>query len=253
MKAVIVDIQGKYAAALAENGEVKKIPDDHYEIGQEVALTEIIPIKQTPRPAAKVIRRVLIAAAVLVTLTAVGFGTAYAVPVGTVSVDAEPSIEYTINCFDYVIGVKALNEDGETVLNEINVGELKHHKIDVAVSATVNQIEKDGYLKADGSEIKINAETGSDDRDERLQNDLNTTVNQPQREETPDVKEEAPAPQSSTADDRQDRPQEDEPRYNSSQNQGGMYSKESQQDDNHGQQQEPANGGMIQQNRISPG
>ncbi len=60
MKAVIVDIQGKNAAALAENGEVKKIPNSNYAIGDEVSLTEIIPIKHTPRPAAKIIRRVVV-------------------------------------------------------------------------------------------------------------------------------------------------------------------------------------------------
>ena len=177
MKAVIVDIQGKNVAALAENGEVKKIPNDNYAIGDEVSLTEIIPIKHTPRPAAKIIRRVVVVAAALITLTALGFGTAYAVPSGTVSLDADPSIEYTINCFDYVIDVKALNENGETVLNEIDKSNLKHRKIDDAVAETIGKIEKDGYLDENKPVVSINANTGSDNRNEQIKQDLENKVN----------------------------------------------------------------------------
>ena len=36
MKAVIVDLQGKYAAALDETGSVVRIPDAAYRIGQEI-------------------------------------------------------------------------------------------------------------------------------------------------------------------------------------------------------------------------
>ena len=38
MKAVIVDLQGKYAAALDETGSVVRIPDAAYRIGQEIEL-----------------------------------------------------------------------------------------------------------------------------------------------------------------------------------------------------------------------
>lgn len=173
MKAVIVDIQGKNAAALAENGEVKKIPNDNYAIGNEVSLTEIIPIKHTPRPAAKIIRRVVVVAAALITLTALGFGTAYAVPSGTVSLDADPSIEYTINCFDYVLDVKALNDKGEEILSKLDDGQLKHHNVNDAVEATVTQIKKDGYLDTENAGVDINANTNDDNRSQYIQDNLN--------------------------------------------------------------------------------
>ena len=38
MKAVIVDLQGKYAAALDETGSVVRIPNAAYRIGQEIEL-----------------------------------------------------------------------------------------------------------------------------------------------------------------------------------------------------------------------
>ena len=133
MKALIVDIKGKYAAALTANGMVQRIPDNKYTVGDEVNLAEIIPIRRPPKPAARIIRRVAVVAAAIVTLTALGLGTAYAVPCGTVSLDGNPSIEYTINCFDYVLDVKALNEDGKNVLAELGESSLRHHKIDDAV------------------------------------------------------------------------------------------------------------------------
>ena len=45
MKALIVDIKGKYAAALTANGMVQRIPDNKYTVGDEVNLAEIIPIR----------------------------------------------------------------------------------------------------------------------------------------------------------------------------------------------------------------
>ena len=41
MKAVIVDLQGKYAAALDETGSVLRIPNAAYRIGQEIELHEV--------------------------------------------------------------------------------------------------------------------------------------------------------------------------------------------------------------------
>ena len=184
MKALIVDIKGKYAAALTANGMVQRIPDNKYTVGDEVNLAEIIPIRRPPKPAAKIIRRVSIIAAAIITLTALGFGTAYAVPCGTVSLDADPSIEYTINCFDYVLDVKALNEDGKNVLAELEESSLRHHKIDDAVAKTVEQIEKDGYLNRSAAGVGISANTGNDNRNEQIKQDLENKVsgevNQPQ-------------------------------------------------------------------------
>ena len=96
MKVVIVDLKGRYAAALAENGEVKRIVNNHYEIGQEIELYDIKEVRQ-PR----FIRRVVAVAAAVIVLAVGSMATAYAIPYGTVSLESDPSIEYTINCFDY--------------------------------------------------------------------------------------------------------------------------------------------------------
>lgn len=175
MKVVIVDLKGKYAAALTEEGDVRKIVNNRYEIGQEIELYDINELKQ-PRIALRVIRRVAAVAAAIVILAVGGLGTAYAVPCGTVTLESDPSIEYTINCFDYVLDVKSLNDEGEYLLDEMDIGELKHHKIDDAVEATVEQIRKDGYLDNGDKSVSIKASTGDDRHTDRLQQDLEDRV-----------------------------------------------------------------------------
>ena len=176
MKVVIVDLKGRYAAALAENGEIKRIINHHYEIGQKIELYDIKEVKQ-PRFAPRVIRRVVAVAAAVIVLAVGSMATAYAIPYGTVSLESDPSIEYTINCFDYVIGVKALNDDGEAVLNEIDESKLRHHRIEDAIDTTVRQMEKDDYPDAENGSVAINVNTPDNDRSDRMKNDLNNKFN----------------------------------------------------------------------------
>ena len=66
MKAVIVDLQGRYAAALVETGEVRKIANNNYEIGQSIELQEVSQGRKRA-PLSKTIKRVgSIAAAVAI-------------------------------------------------------------------------------------------------------------------------------------------------------------------------------------------
>ena len=223
MKVVIVDLKGKYAAALTEEGEVRRIVNNSYEIGQEIELYDIQEVRQ-PRIVPRVIRRVAAVAAAIIILMIGTIGTAYAIPYGTVSLESDPSIEYTINCFDYVIGVKALNEDGETVLSEIGDGKLKHHKIDDAVKTTVEQIKKDGYLDEEDKGISINASTGNDQHSEHLQQDLDDRVHQdmgiPQQSPNQPAEKNNPENNNAPAEDQQQKQdQEQAPNQDQNQNQ----------------------------------
>ena len=223
MKVVIVDLKGKYAAALTEEGEVRRIMNNSYEIGHEIELYDIQEVRQH-RIVPRVIRRVAAVAAAIIILMIGTIGTAYAIPYGTVSLESDPSIEYTINCFDYVIGVKALNEDGETVLSEIGDGKLKHHKIDDAVKTTVEQIKKDGYLDEEDKGISINASTGNDQHTEHLQQDLDDRVHQdmgiPQQSPNQPAEKNNPENNNAPAEDQQqNQDQEQAPNQDQNQNQ----------------------------------
>ena len=182
MKALIVDLRDGYAAALKENGTIVKIPDLNYFPGQSVELTEpdFEQEKKTlhkTRRFPKLLQKICTVAASAVFLSGIAAATAYALPYGTVSVDGEPSIAYTINCFDYVLGVEALNEEGEAVLSEMNLNDLRNHKVDTAVSRTLEQMEKDGYFRESESEIGIAAETQNDNHSEVLREKLENIKN----------------------------------------------------------------------------
>ncbi len=175
MKAVIVDLQGRYAAALVETGEVRKIANNNYEIGQSIELHEVSQGRKRA-PLSKTIKRVGSIAAAVAILAGLGTVTAYAVPYGTVSVEADPSIEYTINCFDYVLRVNGADEAGEAILSELDVTQLRHRKVDKAITATMEQLEERGLLDTESAGVTITAETRSNGHTERLQQDLDTAI-----------------------------------------------------------------------------
>ncbi|MEG1988229.1 MAG: hypothetical protein RR035_03515, partial [Oscillibacter sp.] len=69
---------------------------------------------------------------------------AYMAPVSYVSMDVNPSIEYTLNRFDRVLSVQAVNEDGARVLQETE--NLKNKPIDEVIRLTLTEIAKEGYF-----------------------------------------------------------------------------------------------------------
>lgn len=171
MNAVIVDIRKKQAAALDESGRVVRIRNANYGIGQRIKLYAVKPVRRL-----SVLKRISsgVAAAVLVAM--IGTGTAYAMPYGTVTLEGDTSIEYTINCFDYVPDVQAANEEGEAVLAEMDIKQLRHHRIDKAVSATVEQMERGGHLDAPEGRMQISADTRSEGHTDKLQRELDTVL-----------------------------------------------------------------------------
>lgn len=69
---------------------------------------------------------------------------AYMAPATYVSMDVNPSIEYTLNQFDRVLSVQAVNEDGAKILLEVK--DVNNQTIDEAIRMTLNEIGKAGYF-----------------------------------------------------------------------------------------------------------
>ena len=83
------------------------------------------------------------ASAVTVVALTVISASAYYSPYSYVSLDVNPSIEYSVNRFDRVISAKAVNDDGEEIMQSLK---LKNMSIDSAIQATVQQIAAEGYI-----------------------------------------------------------------------------------------------------------
>ena len=164
MNAVIVDIKGKYAAALDENGTIIKIPNADYALGQKIQLHELPTRRHVPS-----LKRIGTVAAAAALVLSIGTGTAYALPYGTVSLDADAAIEYTINRFDRVLSVRALNEEGEAILSEIDPQSLRFRPVEQAITVTLDVPE---LSTNESSPIRITASTRDERHSERLQEHL---------------------------------------------------------------------------------
>jgi hypothetical protein len=62
-------------------------------------------------------------------------------------IDVNPSVELTLNRFDRVIGVHAYNEDGQRVLDSVDV---RHRSYEDALSALVGKMAEMGYIEDSG-------------------------------------------------------------------------------------------------------
>ena len=164
MKAVIVEVRGEKAAALLENGQFVRIPDNAYAVGQEITLYPRETAEEKTQNNKHMFRQrfAAIAASAALVLSAGGGGLAYAMPYGTVSIDVNPSIEYTINRFDRVLRVSGVNEEGQAVLEEIGSKLLVNRKIEQALAVTYDQLREDGYLSDESNSVILSSGTGSD-------------------------------------------------------------------------------------------
>lgn len=142
MKGVIVGIEGKSAAALLADGCIIKTANKNYVIGQVITMEKQVGLNFKKRMAW------FGSAAALLVFSAVS-GWAYLSPYSYVSLDVNPSIEYSLNRFDRVLSVKAVNDDGEEILKQISLANLSNKKIDEAIALTVKQISEEGYFAGD--------------------------------------------------------------------------------------------------------
>ena len=121
MKSVVLEIKGKFAAVLSDDGSIKKVKNRNYAVGQEIwSIQKEEDLKMKNLPITKKIALCASCAAIMLFGTGAGVWV-YAAPYSYVSLDVNPSIEYTLNRLDRVIKVKAVNDDGQAILDEVNM------------------------------------------------------------------------------------------------------------------------------------
>ena len=83
-----------------------------------------------------------------------------------ISFDINPSIELMVNRKEKVIRVKALNEDGEKVIGNMN---FKNTDLDIAVNALIGSMLTNGYIDDMQNSILISVENSNKDKSTSLQ------------------------------------------------------------------------------------
>ncbi len=162
MKAVIVGFDKGFAAALTDDGCIKKVRNKNYEIGQ------VIEMKGTLKKA------FVLAACAAALVLAFSFGAyAYFDPYSYVSLDVNPSIELTLNRFDRVLTVKAVNDDGLEIVKDIK---LRNKKIDKAIEIAVDKLTEAGFFDGEDSGVVISASAGNEKRAEILVDKLQKKI-----------------------------------------------------------------------------
>ncbi|MEZ4510092.1 MAG: anti-sigma factor domain-containing protein, partial [Eubacteriales bacterium] len=170
-RAVVVEIRGSSAAVLTGDGSYVRVPDKGYSVGQEILL------KRAARPVIRRARLTALATAAAAFLLLFGGFTSYAAPAGVVSLDVNPSIEYTINCFDIVLDATAVNGDAGLILAAMDERTLRFRPVDEAVEATIAQLRESGYLTLEQeNDVVISASSYSYRHAERITERLSERV-----------------------------------------------------------------------------
>lgn len=91
-----------------------------------------------------------------------------------ISVDINPSIELSLNRFGRVIGQTAYNEDGQNIINTVN---LRHKSYEEALSALLSSDALKPYLNSDAF-LQVTLETEQPEKDEALLESIQSCVDQ---------------------------------------------------------------------------
>lgn len=110
-----MEVRPKHTIAMTRQGtyiRIKTLP--HYKVGNEINIPAASSAKNR-------VRYLAAAAAFVFCVGLFGFIYAYATPYSYVNLDTNPSIEITVNRFDYIIHTRGINTDGDTLLSKHSV------------------------------------------------------------------------------------------------------------------------------------
>lgn len=171
MKAVVLEIKENWAAVLCEDGVVRKIKKGKLSVGDSLDIS--------PESRGKILslgsfRRYLAGSAAALFLLTAGAGGVYSynnvLACSYVSLDINPSIEYTLNRQNYVIKVKGLNEEGQGIVDELMKTSLHHATLEETLEQTKLILSQKKYLNSDAGEyVLINVSASNDRRMNILQ------------------------------------------------------------------------------------
>ena len=167
MKGIVVEVKNNKTVVLADNGEFIKL-NHVYNVGETFDIPSRIGISH-------VRRNLLAACAALMIFLGAGGIYAATTPYSYVTVDVNPSIEYSVNYFDNVISTKALNKDGKAVVKSLS--DVKGSKVTAAVDDAIGVMEDKGYI--DKSEISyaiVSVVSKDNDRTKSISKDLATSI-----------------------------------------------------------------------------
>ena len=165
MKAVVLEVKNGYAAVMKEDGTVVKVRRD-CEVGDSIEVNEPSGIRRFRRTTRLIAAA---AAALLIFSSAYDHNYLGAEAYSYISVDVNPSIEYTLNRLDRVVAVEAVNEEAEAVVSALKEENIKNKSIEEALAITEEVLSENGYLADEEECMLVNIAPGDEGRKERLE------------------------------------------------------------------------------------
>ena len=169
MKGIVLEIRGKTAAVLREDGVIVTIR-------QKCAVGDTIELKaEKVRFPGNAARNIAAAAAVFVLVGAGGGGYMYqnVSACSYVSLDVNPSMEFVLNRRNRVIEAAACDDDAENIVKIINDRSIKNMEITEAVETACEVMKENGYLGDEETNyILLNVSSDQDIRKEELTEEI---------------------------------------------------------------------------------
>lgn len=172
-KAIVMEVKDSHAAVLCEDGTFRKIRKK-CKVGDEVTVSYLPQIFYNAA-----FRRMTAAAAVIVMFLSTGFY--LTVPACSyVSLDAEPSIEFSLNRLNRVVSVNAINDEGREIRDEL----MKDFRPNAPLSKTLGRADElmaqHGYRGQEDTYYLVNISSDNEKRRERIHNEVDRTLKHPE-------------------------------------------------------------------------
>ncbi len=176
MKAVVMEITGRYMVVLDRSGCFHRLKYDHSScVGSEIEMPIV-----NKRPIA-LVKKLTAAAAILLFALCSGYGAvSYYTPYAYVGIDINPSVELVLNRYLRVIDIQSLNEDGAKVV--AGTLKIKNETMDNAVGMLLENAEKQAFIAEGKSNVVVYTVSGIEDNPlenirGRLKNTTRTKLN----------------------------------------------------------------------------
>ncbi|NTV78116.1 MAG: hypothetical protein HGA25_02970, partial [Clostridiales bacterium] len=180
MNSVVLSVNTTQACVLAEDGSFQTVENHDYQCGEQITMADIISIKATSKKAVPVfvfsrIQKIL-AASILIFLLAGGLGTyAWAMPYTYLTIDSNPSIEFTANRFERVLSLRGLNEDGTTLANNLEDSVI-YITLEDAVLIAVDYLYREDNSADNSENMVVTVASGNQENSENLAEQIRSTT-----------------------------------------------------------------------------
>ncbi len=181
MKAVVLEVKNGESAVLLADGTVRKV-NKSYNVGETIELSGRIDDSKASASIAKIrslrgYRYFSIAAALLIAIMGfLGYSRVQCKPCSYVTLDVNPSIEYTLNRKNQVIYVEALNTDAQPIVDKLNTLRKRSDSLSDTLESTIDILTDESYLGKEHDVLLIDIVSDDDKKSDSITKEVNTLL-----------------------------------------------------------------------------